>query len=448
MRAPRVRIVQSTAVLAIAALVWSFATVSPPGASAQGQQQLVDRVVAVVEDEAILQSDIDRAVAQYLLTTGATNPTEEQRRELSQEALDELINNKLVVVKAAELGISVSFTEVEDAVDRAIDENRRAMGGEDAFRRQLEAENLTMDSLRKLYREQIQNRMLVERVLAGQIDRSAIEISDDELMAAYEDKKAQLPARPAVVHLATIFIGLDSSVGARNAAKDQIDEIYKRVLAGEDFGELAKEFSEDPSAESGGRLGKLKLSDLSNRAFADAAAELEVGEVSDPVLTPYGYHLILVTGKDESTGEVELSHILIRIKAGDTDIDTVFKTANDVHALLVAGEPFDSMAVKYSTDTNTASEGGDLGWLRAEDLPEFFQDVLKGMSPGEISPVLREPSGFRIVKLLEREAARPYDFEEVKDELGKLLEQEKMSSMYDEYLGSLRDEFYVEVLDN
>ena len=281
----------------------------------RAQSQLVDRVVAVVEDHAILQSDVDNAVAQYLLQTGASSATDEERAKLAEEALKELINNKLVVAKADELGISVSFSEVENAVDRAIDENRRAIGGEEAFRRQLEAENLTIDSLKKLYREQIQNRMLVERVIAGQIDRSEILITDEELMATYEEKKSQLPARPAVVHLATIFIGLDSSVGAREAAKNVIDDLHRRVLAGEDFGELAKEFSEDPSAETGGKLGKLKLSDLSNRAFADAAAELEVGDVSEPVLTPYGFHIIKVTGKDDLSGEVELSHILVLITA-------------------------------------------------------------------------------------------------------------------------------------
>ena len=432
------------AILSIAGCLIAGAAFGP----VRAQGVLVDRVVAIVEDHAILQSDVDNAVAQYLLQTGASNATDEERANLAEDALKELINNKLVVAKADELGITVSFSEVENAVDSAIDDNRKAMGGEEAFRRQLEAENLTIDSLKKLYREQIQNRMLVERVIAGQIDRSEILITDEELMATYEEKKSLLPARPAVVHLATIFMGLDSSVGAREAARNNIDDLHRRVLAGEDFGELAKEYSEDPSAETGGKLGKLKLSDLSNRAFADAASELGVGDVSDPVLTPYGFHLIKVTGKDDLSGEVELSHILVRITAEERDIDDVFEAANDVHAQLVAGAPFDSMAVKYSTDTNTASQGGDLGWLKADDLPEFFRDVLLGMVPGEFSPVLREPSGFRIVKLLEREDARPYEFDEVRDELTKLIEQEKMASMYDVYLETLRSEFYVEVRDN
>ena len=103
------------------------------------------------------------------------------------------------------------------------------------------------------------------------------------------------------------------------------------------------------------------------------------------------------------------------------------------------------MAVRYSTDASSASKGGDLGWLKVADLPEFFRDVLEGLHGGEISPVLREPSGFRIVKLIERETTRPYEFDEVRDELRQLLEQEKVSGKYDIYLETLRSEFYVEV---
>ena len=83
--------------------------------------------------------------------------------------------------------------------------------------------------------------------------------------------------------------------------------------------------------------------------------------------------------------------------------------------------------------------------MRQADLPEFFRDVLREMKTGDISPVLREPSGFRIVKLLEREDARPYTFEEVRKELGDLLQQEKIEAMYEDYLERLKDEFFVEV---
>jgi peptidyl-prolyl cis-trans isomerase SurA len=413
-----------------------------PGALAQGE--LVDRVIAVVEDDAIFQSDVDQGARQVLFQKGAAGVGAAERSAIEKQVLDELIKNKLVIAKANRLGISVSFAEVEKAVDRAIEENKKVMGSEQAFNRQLEAEGLTLDSLKKLYREQIHNRMLVERVIAREIDRSTVDVSEDELKRAYEEKKSGLSERPAVVHLATIFVGLESSAPAREKAKALIDEIHRRVLAGEDFASLARELSEDPSAEAGGNLGMLKLSDLGNRAFADAASKLAVGEVSEPVLTPFGYHVINVTAADSTKGEVEIRHILIRVKAEDRDIEEVYQAAQDIHRRLSEGAPFDSTAVRYSTDAASAGSGGDLGWLRESELPEFFRDVLRDMKPGEFSPVLREPSGFRIVKLLERDGARPYNFEEVREELARVLEQEKLETLYDDYLGKLRNEFYVE----
>jgi peptidyl-prolyl cis-trans isomerase SurA len=411
---------------------------------ARAQAELVDRVLAVVEDDAVFQSDVDQGVKQLLMERGSAAAASD-RSSLEKDVLDELIKTKLVIAKANRLGISVPFSDVEKAVDQAIDDNKKALGGEQAFNRQLKAEGLTLESLKTIYREQIHNRMLVERVLAREIDRSSVVVSDDDLRKAFEEKKSGFPERPVVVHLATIFVGLDSSQRASAKAKALADSLRARLLAGEDFATLAKRYSEDPSAEAGGNLGKLRLSDLGNRAFADAAAKLTVGEISEPVLTPFGYHLIQVMSADTTSGEVELRHILVRVKANDEDIQKVYEQAQDIHNRLAEGAPFDSMAVHYSTDAASAASGGDLGWLRLADLPDFFRDVLGGMKPGDVSPVLREPSGFRIVKLLERENARPYTFEEVRKDLTNLVQQEKLEAMYESYLEKLKGEFYVEV---
>ncbi len=420
-------------------------TAGSPAPSATGQGEIVDRVLAVVEDEAVFQSDVDQGVKQVLLQRGTTEVSTADRLGLEKEVLDELIKTKLVLAKANRLGISVPFSDVEKAVDRAIEENKKTLGGEQAFSRQLDAEGLSLESLKRLYREQIHNRMLVERVLASEIDRSSVGVSDDELRKGFEERKSGLPERPVVVHLATIFVGLESSQRATAKTKALADSLRQKILAGEDFAALAKRYSEDPSAEAGGNLGKLKLSDLGNRAFADAAARLTIGEISEPVLTPFGYHVIQVTGADTTSGEVELRHILVRIKAEDQDVQAVYESAQDIHRRLTDGAAFDSTAVRYSTDAASAASGGDLGWLRLADLPEFFRDVLREMKPGDISPVLREPSGFRIVKLLEREDARPYAFEEVRKELTDLLQQEKLEAMYEDYLEKLKDEFFVDV---
>jgi len=415
---------------------------------ALAERVLAERIVAVVDEDAIFQSEVDQATKQFLLQRGMTDAGDAQRAQVEKAALRELVNSRLILAKANRLGITASFTEIEQMVDKAINDNMEALGGQEVFERQLAAEGFTMDSLKQLYRDQIRNKMLVDRVLASEIDRGALRISDEDLMAVYEERRASMPLRPSVVHLASIYFAFDSSENAQSSARDKIDGLYRRVAAGENFQELAREYSEDGTAENGGYLGWLPLEDLSDKRFADAAGALSIGEVSEPVLTSYGYHLIQLVGRNNEKGEVELRHLLIHIEAGDDDIQEVFKRANGVHAQAIGGGDFGELARENSDDPGTAASGGDLGWLKQEDLPEFFRDVLKTMSVGDISQVLREPSGFRIVKLLEEEEARPFKFEEVKDELRKVVQEKKIADMYDSYVAGLRDEFYVEIRVN
>jgi len=429
----------------LASLIVAFALPLTWPGIAKAEIVPVDSVVAVVEEEAIFRSEVNQAVKQIIIQRGGGDLTSAERSSLEEQVLLDLINSRLIVAKAGRLGIEVSFSEIETHVNQTIEDNKRTLGGETAFVRALEAEGLTLPELKQFIREQVRNRMLVERVLAAEIDRGSLQITDDDLLKIYEERKDRLPARPAVVHLRTIYFSMESSQSARGEAKARIDSVYQRVLAGQDFADLAKEYSEDPSGKNGGSLGMVKIADLSDPDFAAAAGSLSVGEVSEPVLTSYGYHLIRMSGADPANESVELSHILIRVKAGDEDIQEVFERANQVHGELVAGAPFDSAAMQYSDDKATAPSGGDLGWLRVADLPDFFREVLDDMNPGEISQVLREPTGFRIVKLIEVEDERPYEYAEVQEDLRKLAEQEKLASAYDEYLNGLRDEFYVDV---
>ncbi|NIM22637.1 MAG: hypothetical protein GTO51_02925 [Candidatus Latescibacteria bacterium] len=411
------------------------------------EKELVDKVVAVVEDEAIFQSDLEQALKQFLIEQGATSLPDSARELLQEQILTSLISDKLIVAQANKLGLSVSFDEVEDRVTKTIEEKRKLMGGEEAFDRQLALEGLTLDELKKLYREQIRTRLLVDRVIATEIDRSKLRVSEEELLAHYEKSKSQLPKRPEVVHLSTVLFSFESSEDARQTAREKIEILHERILAGEDFAALAMQHSEDPSKQMGGDLGFLNLEDLRDESFKQAAAKLKPGEVSSPVLTSLGYHIIKAEAVDPESGEVRIRHILIRVKPGEVDIKAVFERANAVLDRLLAGEPFDSLAVRYSDDPATAASGGDLGWLKVQDLPGFFQDVLREMKPGDISQILRESSGFRIVKLLGREAERDYTFEEVINELRRSLEQEKLAATYDEYIRSLQDKFYVKIHD-
>ena len=420
------------------------ATQSPSPTTPSTSGEIIDRIVAVVEDEAIFESDVDQAVRQYFFQKGQSSVTPAERDEVFDDALQNLINDKLVIAQAGRLGIDVPFSDVEAQVKKAVDENTKQLGGEEAFSRQLQQEGLTLDELKKLYRTQIRNRMLVERVLQKDMQKEHKDPTPEELRKFYDENKQRLPLRPEVAHLKTIFIGFDTSTGSTADAKKKIDALRARIMGGEKFEDVAKAESDDPSSSLGGDLGFVKPEDLREPNFAKAASTLAIGQLSDPVLTVYGYHLIEVTDKRPESGEVRLRHILVRAEPTDKDVEEVFGTANKVHADLVAGASFDSLAARYNTDP-AADKTGDLGWLRVSELPEFFRDVLSNLKPGDISQVTRESTGFRIVQLLARDAERPYEFSEIQTELKQYYSQQSFGSSYEEYVKELRKKFSVEM---
>ena len=420
------------------------ATQSPSPTTPSTSGEIIDRIVAVVEDEAIFESDVDQAVRQYFFQKGQSSVTPAERDEVFDDALQNLINDKLVIAQAGRLGIDVPFSDVEAQVKKAVDENTKQLGGEEAFSRQLQQEGLTLDELKKLYRTQIRNRMLVERVLQKDMQKEHKDPTPEELRKFYDENKQRLPLRPEVAHLKTIFIGFDTSTGSTADAKKKIDALRARIMGGEKFEDVDKAESDDPSGSLGGDLGFVKPEDLREPNFAKAASTLAIGQLSDPVLTVYGYHLIEVTDKRPESGEVRLRHILVRAEPTDKDVEEVFATANKVQADLLAGASFDSLAARYNTDP-AADKTGDLGWLRVSELPEFFRDVLSNLKPGDISQVTRESTGFRIVQLLARDAERPYEFSEIQTELKQYYSQQSFGSSYEEYVKELRKKFSVEM---
>lgn len=431
-------------IFALAASILVLASIWPGARDARAEKQLIDRIVAVVDDQAIFQSDVETAMRQVMMQRNQTSLAPAQRDSLFHQALESLVDDRLVIAQADRLKIDVPFADVEKQVDKAIDDNKKAIGGEQAFQRQLTLEGLTLDDLKKLYRTQIRNRMLVERVLQKDMTHDRPEATDADLEKFFEENKSKLPKRPEVVHLKTIFLGFQTASKANSAALAKAKDIRKRLIDGADFAELAKKESDDPSAPLGGDLGWVKPADLREPAFAAAVKKLDVGQISEPVLTVYGYHIIEVTEKRADTGELHIRHILVRVSPSDADIQQVFASANEIADDIKSGASFDSLAARYNTDP-AADRKGDLGWLRVAELPQFFKDTLAQMKPGDVSPVFRESSGFRIVKLVERDPERPYRFDEVKSEIKRLYDQQQFSQNYQTYITELRKKFPVDM---
>lgn len=404
--------------------------------------EVVDRVIAVVEDKAVLQSELEIEYRNRLMQMERTALTEEEDRQLREELLDALVSDLLLSVHAEKAGISISDEEVYEEVERRLDEGRRMLGGEDAFAKQLEREGLTVEQLRGLWNEKIKTRMLSERLMYSEVMKD-VSVTEAEVRAYYGEHLSEIPKRPATVSVSQILLLPSASGPVVEEARRRIEEIQGKLVAGGDFSELASEFSEGPSAKNGGSIGYVRLEDLNAPQFEAAVRQLTVGEPSGPVLTEFGYHLIKL--EDVRGEEVLVRHILIAVQGREEDWEATGQLADSIQARLAEGADFAEMAERYSSDHKTKESGGYVGEVVLANLPEHFREAVGDVEVGGIAPVLQEERGFRIVKVQGRAQEREYTFEEAREELKGLIERQKLQDRMTDYIDDLKDKYYVEI---
>lgn len=426
--------------LVIAALAVS---ISPGGARPSSEKRLIDRVIVVVEDRALLQSEYDMEYKRILLQMGRNSDISESDREaLRKEVLDGLVADLLMAVHAERTGIEIEQESVDAEVEEAIANNVKSLGGAEAFEKELERNGLSEQQLRRQWREKIKSRKLIEKLMYSEV-MADVEVTTKELKEFYVEKASELPMRPETVTLSQILILPEASGQSRAKALEKIQAVDEKLREGADFEELAREYSEGPSAEYGGNLGFVNLEDLNNPEFAEAASKLEAGEVSPPVLTNFGYHLIKLEEKKD--GEYHLRHILVKAEEGESELETARERAEEIRNRIKEGADFGEMAAQYSKDENSRKRGGLVGEVPAANLPEFFAESIKGVKIGGLAPVIKDEKGFRIIKVVDRQQPRPFKFKEAEEELRNVLRQEKLQQRYADYVDSLKDKYYVDI---
>jgi peptidyl-prolyl cis-trans isomerase SurA len=409
-------------------------------------KKVIDKVIAVVEDKALLQSEFEIEYTRLLLQVGNTENLDKTKKEkIRKEVLDGLVADLLMAVHAERTGIEITQESIDAQVQEAIDRNQKELGGEKAFNEELKKNGITIQQLRRQWREKIQARQLIQKLMYQEV-MGQVDITKKELKEYYRNNIAELPLRPATVKLAQILILPPASEESKMNALEKISRIEEKVHRGEDFADLAKKYSEGPSAKYGGNLGFIKLGDLNNPEFEKAASKLEPGETSQPVLTDFGYHLIKL---EEIDGEDRhIRHILVKVEEGTDEIEQAYKKAEGIRNRIAGGEDFGKLASQFSADKETSGKGGFIGEIAIQDLPEFFREAIKGVKPGGVAPVLKDSKGFRIIKIIGREKQRVYSFEEAKEDLRKLLRQERLQENYADYVEKLKGKYYVDIKED
>jgi peptidyl-prolyl cis-trans isomerase SurA len=224
------------------------------------------------------------------------------------------------------------------------------------------------------------------------------------------------------VHAAHILVKVSETALPKDTleAYAKIMKIRARILKGEDFNKVAGEkgISDDPSAvENGGDLGYFTALQMVY-PFESAAYNTKVGEVSMPVRTRYGYHILKVTDRRKAQGEVLVAHIMIRTPNNMSADDSLklYGKMTEIYTKLKAGEKFDELAQQYSDDKSSARKGGELPWFGTGKMPQEFENVAFALkNKGDYSQIMRTKYGWHILKLLDKKGLASFD--EMKNEL-------------------------------
>ena len=404
-------------------------------------QDSIDKIVAIVDDDIILKSEL----MQFSLNLAfqmKVDPRYEQEKyeELQKQVLDNMINQKIFLAKAEEDTIEANEREVDNVLETQIERMIEQLGSVEKL------EEYMSSSLRKIkrdFRDEVRDNLKVE-ALKGQYIRK-IQISRREINEFYKSKKDSLPDLKETVDISHILLNIKPGRAAEEEAQKRIKEIADKLNAGEDFVELAKNYSEDPGSKSrGGELGFFQRGDFVKR-FEEVAFSLQPGEISGIVQTEHGFHIIQMI---ERRGEkINVRHILIRLGATKDDAAATVEKINEIRSMLDEPEAdFAKLAQEYSDDATTNEEGGHLGQFTVDELQEKeFKRIIKLLEPGEISLPFKTRFGWHILKLNSREQARTLSIENDWEQIEKWALNYKQQEELTKWLEKLKKETFIDI---
>lgn len=416
---------------AMAALLAPFAAMADDGT---GTQRL-ERIVAVVAEGVILESELETEIARVRARLEREGESPPSARVLRERVLDELVLERIQLQRAEQHGIS--------AEDDAVNEGLRNMASErgtdlEGLRQQFEAQGVPFAELRDDVRTQLILSQLRQRVVASQVQVSEQEI-DDFLSRIDRSSNQQVE-----YHLRHILVGLpsDASTDEVAEARARAEGLVERLRAGDaDFATLAQEVSDGPQALSGGDLGWRGRTDLP-ALFVDAIDDMSPGAISEPLRSANGFHVLALVeqrgGQASTIVETRARHILLR---GD---DSAREQLAELRRRLGDGATFAELAREHSDDRASATQGGDLGWIGPGAMTPAFQQVVDGLQPGQVSEPFRTPLGWHIVEALERRERS--DVEQFRRARARqALYRRQVEEETQRWLQGLRDETYVEL---
>ncbi|MDO5505548.1 MAG: peptidylprolyl isomerase [Pseudoxanthomonas suwonensis] len=410
------------------------------GSSVHAQSlQPIDRIAAVVNEDVILQSELDRAVgnirAQYAQQPDQLPPPDVLRRQV----LERLVLVRLQVAQAEQTGIRISDQELDGAVNAVAQQNQMTL---QQLQQQLVRDGMSFNDFRESLRDEIAAQRLRQRFA-----QTRISVTESEV----DNALASQAAGGTQYRLAHILVALPEGATAEQIAtgEQKIEGVKGLIDRGEmDFAAAAVRYSDSPNALEGGDLGWRSLDEIP-AAFASQIRTMQAGQMLGPTRGPSGFQLLkLVELRDAAESasapvtQYKARHILLRAEAGDDA--TARAQIESLRGRIAGGADFATLAREHSQDQSSADNGGDLGWFVRDQFGANFGAQVAALEDGAVSMPFRTETGWHIVQ---REATRQTTAGDDmrRAQVREMIGQRKLEDEWNRYLRELRGEAYVDV---
>lgn len=426
---------------AAAAALLATSLSAPLAAQPRDAVRAGDYIVAVVNQELVTAGEVERRVEQVReegARRGAAAAPSAQ--ELRRQAVDALVEERVIVTYARESGARVDEPDLERAIHSIAQQNQLSL---EQLRQRLQQEGI--DYAR--FRADLRDQMMVERVREREVYQR-INVNDLEVDRLVEQQRAAAQA-DAELDIAQILVTVPEGAGTaeREQRRARAEQALARVRGGEDFAAVARELSEDANRQQGGRIGLRPASRLPD-LFVEAVRPLAAGEVAPAVFgSGAGFHVLkLLERRDGAALRVQQTHarhILLRTSAQLSAEAATLRLEELRRQIEQGGRSFDEAARKVSDD-GSAAAGGDLGWTGPGQFVPEFEEAMNGLPVGGISPPVVSRFGVHLIQVLERREVA-LETRQLREQARALLRERKFAEAYAEWARDLRARAYVEM---
>lgn len=418
-----------------------FLALMPILTAAEGSQML-DKVVAVVNDNVITSSELNRhidALRQQLAMKKMELPSDEVLRK---QVLHHLIDVDIQLQLAKKNNLSIDNTELNESIGKIAEQNHITIS---QLRDEVQKQGMNWE----VYKENIRKEVLISRIQQEAVGKDVVVSTqqvENYLKTFQVTNKAQ-----QVFRVQNIVIPLteEPTTAQVQRAKEKAKALLAKINKGADFSMMAIAESSGEFALEGGDLGERHLAEMPE-IFAEQVVNMRPGEVAGPLRTGNGYQLIKlvsVTGGDDHHEVVKTHarHILIKTDASTTEADAT-QQINNLYQQIKAGKDFGVMAKQYSVDAASAVKEGDLGWVTSDELVPAFAEAMDKLPLHQVSKPVKSPFGWHLIEVLERKKiddSEAYKRQQVR----QFLHQRKFNEAVQNWQQHLRADAYVKIVD-